>query len=371
MDDDGGGDGGGGGGASSSPSLPELLASLAWGAGWQALLEKPPPPPNLPTETSKFSSPRQSRTSVRDHQPTEHQQPPTTIIMARAKKPEEKPKEGATLSIDVDSFVRTRDSVRIYSSHSPSSAPSTRPGAYSSTSIPISSRSSHHPSSLLPPPHSNNHSSDQLSDLESRIPTSTRRYPEPLSRRDHLLDLLHVRASIVYFPTRWTSDPANMATLCVELDTIYFTQQSLIWKQVVTGLATLQDAIQTLSSAYIKHTNAVLGEHGAGLDVDSALAKLGENPLLRLGDLNRAVSPAKSVVADAPDKKERKKRQHDPNAPKRPLTPFFLYMQTARPIIAEDLGSDFAKGAVSNEGTRRWGTMAPEDKQVGITSLYT
>lgn len=160
-----------------------------------------------------------------------------------------------------------------------------------------------------------------------------------------------------------------MTTLRVALDATYFSQQSLIWKQVVTGLATLQDAIQTLSSAYIKHTNAVLGEHGAGLDVDSALAKLGENPLLRLGDLNRAVSPAKSAVADAPDKKERKKRQHDPNAPKRPLTPFFLYMQTARPIIAEDLGSDFAKGAVSNEGTRRWGTMAPEDKQV-CTPLY-
>ncbi len=33
------------------------------------------------------------------------------IQMARAKKSEEKVKEGATLSIDVDSFVRTRDSV--------------------------------------------------------------------------------------------------------------------------------------------------------------------------------------------------------------------------------------------------------------------
>jgi hypothetical protein len=136
--------------------------------------------------------------------------------------------------------------------------------------------------------------------------------------------------------------------------------------KVVTGLATLQDAIQTLSTAYIKHTNAVLGEHGAGLDVESALAKLGENPLLRLGgDLQRAVSPAKSVAADAAaEKKERKKRQHDPNAPKRPLTPYFLYMQTARPIIAADLGSDFAKGAVSTEGTRRWAGMEKKDKQV-------
>ncbi|KAH6711648.1 hypothetical protein DL95DRAFT_394393 [Leptodontidium sp. 2 PMI_412] len=153
--------------------------------------------------------------------------------------------------------------------------------------------------------------------------------------------------------------PKEGATLTIDVDSFVRTRDS-----VVTGLATLQDAIQTLSSAYIKHTNAVLGEHGAGIDVDSALAKLGQNPLLSLGDLNRAVSPAKSVVADVPDKKERKKRQHDPNAPKRPLTPFFLYMQTARPIIAEDLGSDFGKGAVSTEGTRRWGTMAAEDKQL-------
>ncbi len=33
--------------------------------------------------------------------------------MARAKKADDKQKEGATLSIDVDSFVRTRDSVRV------------------------------------------------------------------------------------------------------------------------------------------------------------------------------------------------------------------------------------------------------------------
>jgi hypothetical protein len=43
--------------------------------------------------------------------------------MARAKKPEEKVKEGATLTIDVDTFVRTRDSVRFDSSlHPPSSS---------------------------------------------------------------------------------------------------------------------------------------------------------------------------------------------------------------------------------------------------------
>ncbi|KAL2063559.1 hypothetical protein VTL71DRAFT_5364 [Oculimacula yallundae] len=154
--------------------------------------------------------------------------------------------------------------------------------------------------------------------------------------------------------------PKEGATLSIDVDSFVRTRDS-----VVTGLATLQDAIQTLSSAYIKHTNAVLGEHGAGLDVDSSLQKLAQNPLLNLGELgNRAASPAKSVTAAEPDKKERKKRQHDPNAPKRPLTPFFLYMQTARPIIAADLGADSPKKAVGVEGTRRWGTMAADDKQL-------
>jgi hypothetical protein len=134
--------------------------------------------------------------------------------------------------------------------------------------------------------------------------------------------------------------------------------------QVVTGLATLQDAIQTLSSAYIKHTNAYLGEHGAGLEVETALSRLGDNPLLGgLGGF-RGTTPAQVAPVDA--KKEKKKRVHDPNAPKRPLTPYFLYMQTARPIIAEDLGPEVAKGAVSNEGVRRWKDMADEDKQVSI-----
>lgn len=153
----------------------------------------------------------------------------------------------------------------------------------------------------------------------------------------------------------------------------FLAEQSLILGKVVTGLATLQDAIQTLSSAYIKHTNAILGDHAGQAEIDSSLSKLGDNPAL-LGDLQRAPSPAAKLQAaavdPAADKKERKKRLHDPNAPKRPLTPFFLYMQTARPIISNDLGPDFAKGAVSTEGTRRWGTMEADDKQVRLP-LYS
>lgn len=41
-----------------------------------------------------------------------------------------------------------------------------------------------------------------------------------------------------------------------------------------------------------------------------------------------------------------------------------MYMQTARPIIADDLGPEVAKGAVSAEGVRRWNAMIAPDKQV-------
>ncbi|TVY17084.1 High mobility group protein 1 [Lachnellula arida] len=146
-------------------------------------------------------------------------------------------------------------------------------------------------------------------------------------------------------------------TLTIDVASFVRTRDS-----VVTGITKVQDAIQTILNAYINHTNACLGDHATSQELDSSLAKLGDNTLL-LGDLQSAPSPA--VVEDAaPEKKERKKRQHDPNAPKRPLTPFFLYMQTARPIITEDLGPEAAKGTVSSEGTRRWGIMDKADKDL-------
>src|SRR5438045_3282577 len=111
----------------------------------------------------------------------------------------------------------------------------------------------------------------------------------------------------------------------------------------------LQDAIQTLSSTYLKHTNAVLGKHSTGLDVSSVL--IGDNPILGgLGGLCTA-SPAKSM-GSGNAKEKKKKHAHDLNVSKWPLTPYFLYMQTMQPIIAEDLGPDMAKGTVSTKGVQ-------------------
>ena len=77
---------------------------------------------------------------------------------------------------------------------------------------------------------------------------------------------------------------------------------------------------------------------------------------------------ASPAAADAPDKKDgKKKRVHDPNAPKRPLTAFFLYMKFARPIIHKEMGEETRPKQVADEGAARWAVMSDADKQVGLS----
>jgi len=147
----------------------------------------------------------------------------------------------------------------------------------------------------------------------------------------------------------------DAATIQISVDDFVRTRDA-----VVTGLSTLQAAVQDLSRAYIIHTNTVLGRApGSSLDLLSFVKPLGENGVPAI----RATSPGVKSNAGGEEKKKRK-REHDPNAPKRPLTPYFLYMQSARPIIAGDLGEGAKPGAVSAEGTRRWTEMPDEDKQM-------
>lgn len=135
--------------------------------------------------------------------------------------------------------------------------------------------------------------------------------------------------------------------------------------QVFQRLEIIQDLIKNFSQEYYRQTNLLIGEgtnldNGPDMEHFSA-ASLGLGP----ASLGVAHPPAAPVE----EKKERKKRTHDPNAPKRPLTPYFLYMQTARPIIANDLGEDAPKGAVQEEGQRRWSVMSPNEKQ-GWNTAY-
>ncbi|KAL2199867.1 hypothetical protein P885DRAFT_58061 [Corynascus similis CBS 632.67] len=132
---------------------------------------------------------------------------------------------------------------------------------------------------------------------------------------------------------------------------------------VYQRLQTIQDLIRSFSQDYLRQTNLLIGE-GTNLDNGAELERIG-NPL-------GGLVPAAMAVPQPPpveEKKERKKRTHDPNAPKRPLTPYFLYMQTARPIIANDLGDQVPKGAVQDEGQRRWSVMTPAEK-LGWNQAY-
>ena len=117
--------------------------------------------------------------------------------------------------------------------------------------------------------------------------------------------------------------------------------------------------VHNLNADFKRQTNLLLGYGELDIALPIEIPNLGN-----LG-AQLTIAPAFQQEPAAPpaeEKKERKKRVHDPNAPKRPLTPYFLYMQTARPIISNDLGPDAAKGAVQEEGQRRWSVMNASEK---------
>jgi hypothetical protein len=137
------------------------------------------------------------------------------------------------------------------------------------------------------------------------------------------------------------------------------------YQKVIVALATLQNSVQDLSKAYINHANTVLNPGRAGtLDLNLTTTLLDSGLLT-----HRAPSPGMKQEAPAETKKKRKRAAHDPNAPKRALTPYFLYMQSARPQIAQELGSNAKPKEVADEGTRRWSIMPEADKNVFQPSL--
>lgn len=120
--------------------------------------------------------------------------------------------------------------------------------------------------------------------------------------------------------------------------------------------------LRSFTADYVRQTNLLLGEPTAEGSQDNILANF-EHAAQQL------IMPVPELAPPVEEKKERKKRTIDPNAPKRPLTPYFLYMQHARSIIANDLGAEAPKGAVQEEGQRRWAHMGPHEKQVSCPAL--
>ncbi|KAE8149655.1 hypothetical protein BDV25DRAFT_140571 [Aspergillus avenaceus] len=141
------------------------------------------------------------------------------------------------------------------------------------------------------------------------------------------------------------------------------TEAQLTYAQVIVSLAQLQSAVSELSKAYINHANTVLNrgetvEIGSIANITNALYESG-----LLGTIGGARATSPGAKSDTGDKKKRKRAPPDPNAPKRALTPFFLFMQHNRSKIAEELGSSAKPKDVSDEGTRRWADMPEEEKE--------
>ncbi|KAK5087145.1 hypothetical protein LTR05_004316 [Lithohypha guttulata] len=130
---------------------------------------------------------------------------------------------------------------------------------------------------------------------------------------------------------------------------------------VIVALATLQSSVKELSKAYINHANTVLAPGKVG-SLDSNLTEvLTESNLLGGGTIPGLTAP-QDVAEEG--KKKRKRAPHDPNAPKRALTPYFLYMQNARAQIHRELGDQARPKEVADEGTRRWGDMSAAEKSI-------
>ncbi|RMZ85730.1 hypothetical protein DV737_g337, partial [Chaetothyriales sp. CBS 132003] len=134
---------------------------------------------------------------------------------------------------------------------------------------------------------------------------------------------------------------------------------------VIVALATLQSSVQDLSRAYINHANTVLAP-GRGGALDSNLTNILSESGLLTGAQASGAAPVLALGGDevAEGKKKRKRVPHDPHAPKRALTPYFLYMQSARAQIARELGDQAKPKEVADEGTRRWTEMPANEKAI-------
>ncbi|CAG7941315.1 unnamed protein product [Penicillium nalgiovense] len=126
---------------------------------------------------------------------------------------------------------------------------------------------------------------------------------------------------------------------------------------IVMRLMEVQSYIADLGKAYVQHVNNITEGRDATIELPAGPSGfMGQDIPFRAG------SPGAKSEAGGP--KKRKRAPVDPNAPKRALTPYFLYMQHNRSKIADDLGGDARPKDVADEGTRRWQSMEDTQKEV-------
>ena len=88
-----------------------------------------------------------------------------------------------------------------------------------------------------------------------------------------------------------------------------------------------------------------------------------------IGDFNQSGIPRYAPTPGPPlhaASTRKPKRPHDKNAPKKAMTPFFLFMQKMRPQIQSEMGPDYKSKDVEAEGQHRWKTIGQKEKAVSL-----
>jgi len=139
----------------------------------------------------------------------------------------------------------------------------------------------------------------------------------------------------------------------------------------------LSSHIDSAVKAYVEHTNVVINGDGA-LNVSYLMQpfeQLNQTAQIAQQAMLHTLQNGGSAVAGAEEegkgKGKRKKRAYkprDPNAPKRPLTAYFRYLQEQRPLLATEMaeahnGVPQKPGDLSKEATARWNLLTPEEQQ--------
>ena len=138
--------------------------------------------------------------------------------------------------------------------------------------------------------------------------------------------------------------------------------QLLTAPQVITGLSNLENGVHELRRTYISYFNSRLPEN------HPARVNMPFFPALYPGDNGVARPRAETPGGAADGGAKRKRKPHDPNAPKRALTSYFLFMRDNKPLIKE-ANPDWTAAQISAESEKRWVNISEDDKTVGLRGL--
>ncbi|KAM0719639.1 hypothetical protein Q7P37_003770 [Cladosporium fusiforme] len=138
---------------------------------------------------------------------------------------------------------------------------------------------------------------------------------------------------------------------------------------LTSAYMSLSTSIDRAVKAYIEHTNVVLAGD-ASLDISMLQQPFDALAAPQLAQLALAHQQhdvqAAAPIETADGKKKRNYKPRDPNAPKRPLTAYFRYLQEQRAPLAQQMAKDnngpSKPGDISKAATERWKSMSEEDQ---------